>query len=670
MPLLENTHKETPIFLPRHDGRNVCVAVLDGRVDLEHPCFQGANLTLLPSLVPDGARSSDPMAAHGTHIASIIFGQPGSDVEGLAPNCRGLVIPVFSGDRRSVSQLDLARAIELAVDNGAQIINISGGQLTDAGEADAWLQNAIRLCGRRNVLVVAAAGNDGCECLHVPAALPMVLAVGALDRRDRPMNFSNWGGAYRTGGLMAPGQDILGAKPGGGTTRRSGTSFAAPIVTAAAALLLSHQADLGETPDPHLIRRLLLDSALPCDGIPSEDSDRCLAGRLNLPGAFELLRGRRGQMTRESTTVNTAISPQCACNESEEPNAIAQSDAEQRNAEGQRSTSSSSGAIPSLAATAIGGNRLSDDGSGPDAGARLSAARSATGVTLSSVTPSAVPDMDEPAGLVYALGVLGYDFGTEARRDSFKQLMPPSNQLPANPYDARQMVDYLTTNLAEARSLIWTLNIELTPVYAIEPAGAFARDVYEVLRTMLDGEIRMETDPDYVQRVSIPGVLTKRTVRLFSGQVVPVIQPVNTRGMYGWRTNALIDSALKARPVGDPDQEDEIRSILDGFLNRIYYDLRNLGKTSRDRALNYAVTNAFQVAATFSDAIVAGMQLDEISVEKSPFCRMDSDCWDVKLKFFDPDNNRRAKKIYRFTVDVSDLIPVTMGEVRSWTSAD
>jgi cyanobactin maturation PatA/PatG family protease len=374
-------------------------------------------------------------------------------------------------------------------------------------------------------------------------------------------------------------------------------------------------------------------------------------------------------MTRESMRANTAISPQCACNESEEPNTIAPADAEQRNAGDQRHISASD-ATPSLAATAIGGNRSSEEGSGQDAGARLSTARSATGVTLSSVTASNTPDMDEPVGLVYALGVLGYDFGTEARRDSFKQLMPPSNQFPANPYDARQMVDYLTTNLAEARSLIWTLNIELTPVYAIEPVGAFARDVYEVLRIMLDGEIRMETDADYVQRVSIPGVFTKRTVRLFSGQVVPVIQPVNTRGMYGWKTNTLIDNALKARPVDDPDQEDTIRSTLDGFLNRVYYDLRNLGKTSRDRALNYAVTNAFQVAATFSDAIVAGMQLDEISVEKSPFCRMDSDCWDVKLKFFDPENSNRAKRIYRYTVDVSDLIPVTMGEVRSWTSAD
>ncbi len=111
-----------------------------------------------------------------------------------------------------------------------------------------------------------------------------------------------------------------------------------------------------------------------------------------------------------------------------------------------------------------------------------------------------------------------------------------------------------------------------------------------------------------------------------------------------------------------------MRAALQGYLNRIYYDLRNLGTTSRDRALNFAATNAFQAATTFATAIGEGMELASIDVEKSPVCRIDSDCWDVKLKFFDPENNLRAKKIFRFTIDVSDTIPVTLGEVRSWSS--
>ena len=151
--------------------------------------------------------------------------------------------------------------------------------------------------------------------------------------------------------------------------------------------------------------------------------------------------------------------------------------------------------------------------------------------------------------------------------------------------------------------------------------------------------------------------------------MVPVIEPQATRGLYGWRTNALVSSALETVKTHQPEADDgAMRRSLESFLNRLYYDFRNLGTTSQDRALNFAATNTFQAAATFGTAVAAGMELDSITVEKSPFCRVDSDCWDVKLKFFDPENTRRARKVFRFTIDVSDLIPVTLGEVRTWAS--
>ena len=292
------------------------------------------------------------------------------------------------------------------------------------------------------------------------------------------------------------------------------------------------------------------------------------------------------------------------------------------------------------------------------------------GVFPSGPTEGVVPSSD--VGLVYALGTLGYDFGTEARRDTFKQLMPPARfgetLVPANPYDARQMVDYLAANPSESKALIWTLNLELTPIYAIDAVGPFGHQIYSVLRELLTGEIEAEHAETYIQRVSVPGLLSGRTARLFSGQVVPVIETSNVRGLYGWRTNALIKTAVEAIGAEKVD-EARVRRSLEGFLNRVYYDLRNLGATSRDRALNFAATNAFQAATTFTLAIGEGMELDAITVEKSPICRLDSDCWDVKLKFFDPENNKRAKRVFRFTIDVSDTIPVTLGEVRTWTEA-
>lgn len=284
-----------------------------------------------------------------------------------------------------------------------------------------------------------------------------------------------------------------------------------------------------------------------------------------------------------------------------------------------------------------------------------------------SITPSAA------SKLVYALGTIGYDFGDEARRDSFKQLMPAVNMdgaiIPANPYDSRQMVDYLSANPTEAKPLIWTLNQELTPIYALEPVSGCAADIYETLILMLEGQIQPENSDDFVERVSIPARLTDRTVELFSGQVVPVITLTNTSGMYGWKVNSLVDMAMQTVITEGtaPAQEIAMRKALSSFLNRVYYDLQNVGQLAKDRALNFSVTNAFQAASSFSQAISTGMQLDSIEVEKSPFCRINSDCWDVKLKFFDPENGRRAKRVFLFTIDVSDRIPVTLGQVRSWS---
>jgi hypothetical protein len=103
------------------------------------------------------------------------------------------------------------------------------------------------------------------------------------------------------------------------------------------------------------------------------------------------------------------------------------------------------------------------------------------------------------------------------------------------------------------------------------------------------------------------------------------------------------------------------------FLERVYHELRNLGVDPCHRAINYSATNALNVANIFESALKDNMQLDTIACERSPICRPDSDCWDVKLIFFDPENQlTRARKVYRFTVDVSDVCPVMVGPVRSW----
>ena len=601
-------------------GAGLTVAVIDGPVDLDHPVFEGADLRMASGSTRWPARPGNRMAEHGTMVASILFGQPGSAVEGVCPCARGVVVPVYDISTGRAPQLEIARAIELAIDEGADIINFSGGQYSDTGDADQWLSAAVRRCAEAGVLLVAAAGNDGCECLHVPAAASTALAVGAVDDSGMPMDFSNYGDGYTCNGITAPGEDILGAVPGGAVERMSGTSFATPLVAGVAALLMAARPGIGAVN----VRDFLLQGAAPCDRNIPEVCRRLLVGRLDIEGAMRAM--------SEAPAVETSeTEPSCGCGGSADHTAVGE---------------------PAL----------------------VGAAPSSFAAGEASVAPS-MADAAEGEGPVYALGNISYDFGTEARRDSFKQLMPPveidGNVVPPNPYDARQLVAYLGSHPYEGRALIWTLNIELTPIYALEPAGAFGANLYELLTEMLAGEVLAEGDPDHIQRVSIPGTLTGRTVRLFSGQHVPVLQLENPRGAYGWKTNALVDQAAAAvsGKKGSSADADTIASSLRSFLDRVYYDLRNLGVLSADRALNFAATNAFQAATVFSEALGSGMQLEDIATEPSPFARADADAWDVKLKFFDPDNTRRARKVYRFTVDVSEMMPVTLGEVRSWTSS-
>ncbi len=106
---------------------------------------------------------------------------------------------------------------------------------------------------------------------------------------------------------------------------------------------------------------------------------------------------------------------------------------------------------------------------------------------------------------------------------------------------------------------------------------------------------------------------------------------------------------------------------MSNFLERVYFEIRNLGMTGKERALNFAATNAFKIESCYELAMEEDMDLDTIEVERSPVCRPDSDCWDVKLLFFYPERQvQTVRRVFRFTIDVSDVVPVQVGKVRTW----
>ncbi len=229
----------------------------------------------------------------------------------------------------------------------------------------------------------------------------------------------------------------------------------------------------------------------------------------------------------------------------------------------------------------------------------------------------------------------------------------------ANPFDPSQILGYLKDHPWEAASIVWTLSFDQTPLYAIQPAGPFAARIYDLLREFLDDQVKGE-----VEIVSIPGRLAGQA-RLLNGQVVPVVIP-EPRGMYSWTTGALVKAVVGEPPRPDATGDAKAEAVRE-FLQKVYHELRNLGMSAEDRAVNYAATNALQVEKVFESAIKESMALDSIEVERSPLGRPDSDCWDVKIHFFYPERQvQTVRKVFRFTVDVSDVVPVTVGPTRSW----
>jgi cyanobactin maturation PatA/PatG family protease len=269
---------------------------------------------------------------------------------------------------------------------------------------------------------------------------------------------------------------------------------------------------------------------------------------------------------------------------------------------------------------------------------------------------------------VYALGQLGYDLVSEARLDAFAQKMAGASSAPVQRFDAldpRKILAHLEANPWDAAALEWTLVLDGTPIYAVRPQGPFAADVYKEFRNVLKGQAE-----EGVERLSVPGVLSG-SARLFMGQSVPVIVP-ELRGIYSWSTKELVAAAVGAAPPADaagPEKEAHERKTagVRNFLDKVYYGLRNLGVLPQDRALNFAATNAYNFELVYESAIKEQMELESINVVPSPFCRPGSDCWDVEVYFFYPERQvQTVRRVHRFTVDVSDTVPVTVGPTRSW----
>lgn len=207
-----------------------------------------------------------PDAFHGSFVAGIIAAHRNNKIgiDGIANNVKIMALrAVPKGDEYDK---DIALAIRYAVDNGANIINMSFGK--EFSPQKHWVDEAMAYAAANNVLVVKAAGNDAAnidevqqyptDILNNGTELPNVITVGALSSQfdlDMVGNFSNFG--RKNVDIFAPGVDLISLYPNDKYDSGSGTSFASPVVAGVAALILTYYPEL----DAEQLKEVILKSA-------------------------------------------------------------------------------------------------------------------------------------------------------------------------------------------------------------------------------------------------------------------------------------------------------------------------------------------------------------------------------------------------------------------------
>ena len=230
-------------------GAGVTIAIIDTGIDSSVPELRGAviggadfsGLGSANGQTPVGSTGSE----HGTLVASLAAGRGrGTDlgVIGAAPAANLLSISIGFGEGDIDSDVQIAEAVRWAVDQGADVINMSLTRNT-LEWPESW-DDAFLYAAENDVVVVAAAGNrgSGTTVVGAPATMPGVLTVAGVDRQGQASFDASSQGI--TIGIAAPSEELIGVAPGGTIVRWGGTSGATPIVAGVVALVRAAHPDL------------------------------------------------------------------------------------------------------------------------------------------------------------------------------------------------------------------------------------------------------------------------------------------------------------------------------------------------------------------------------------------------------------------------------------------
>jgi subtilisin family serine protease len=202
--------------------------VMDTGLDTTHPAFRSKTIE-----VAHLGRGGAGPAWHGTGVTALLAGDPAGGTPGLIPNANFYVADVFHADddgQPASDTLSMLRGFDWLERRGVKIINMSL-----SGPPDDLIRDAVAKLSAKNVMFVAAAGNDGIGAApSYPAAYNEVIAVTAITKDLKNYRYANRGDYID---MAAPGVAIWTALPGALEGYHSGTSFAAPYVTAALAAI-------------------------------------------------------------------------------------------------------------------------------------------------------------------------------------------------------------------------------------------------------------------------------------------------------------------------------------------------------------------------------------------------------------------------------------------------
>ncbi len=234
---------------------DIIIAVLDTGADLDHPDLQGRLVPGLNFIQPDLEPNDD--VGHGTHVTGVISATV-NNIEGVAGmTWYDKVMPIKVLDHSGAgTTYSVAQGIIWATDHGAKIINMSLGNYAQA----EFLHDAVRYAFNKDVVLIAASGNDNTDQPGYPAAYPEVFAVAATDNQSQRASFSNYGSYID---VAAPGVTIASTYPDNQYAALSGTSMASPHVAALAALIRSVNPLLSNVEVMNIMRNTSVDLGYP-----------------------------------------------------------------------------------------------------------------------------------------------------------------------------------------------------------------------------------------------------------------------------------------------------------------------------------------------------------------------------------------------------------------------